>query len=250
MNASMFDLSGRTALVTGGGSGLGLAIALGVACAGAKVVIVGRNEARLNEAAKSHALAGVQCDLTDRTQVSELPRTLAKRGFVIDILFNNAGVQHRAPFLEFPAARWDDVINTHLSGPYLLAQAIAPMMIDRGHGKIINTLSVNAELARPGISAYASAKGGLRMLTKALAAELAVHNIQCNGLAPGYFRTEMTAALVADVQFDNWVKARTPAGRWGEPRDLVGPAIFLASAASDFVNGQTLFVDGGMTAVV
>jgi gluconate 5-dehydrogenase len=247
MSGSAFDLDGRVALVTGGGSGLGLAMATALSDAGARVVIVGRNADRLADAAA--AMPGSDwraCDLTDRAAIKALAGDVGR----IDILVNNAGIQLRAPIAEFPEDGWDLMIATHLSAPFFLARAFAPGMAARGGGKIINTLSLMAELGRATIVPYTAAKGGLRMLTRGLAVELGPDNIQVNGIAPGYFATEMNAALVADPEFDAWVKKRTPARRWGDPREVAGATRFFASAASDFVSGQVLFVDGGFSASV
>jgi gluconate 5-dehydrogenase len=251
----LFDLTGRTALVTGGGSGLGLAIAEGLAAAGARVVLVGRDIAKLHAASERMRGTGAQagyvaCNLLDGSAVAALVEEVKADHGPVDILVNNAGIQHRAAFVEFPRASWDQIIATHLSAPFSLCQAIVPDMIARGHGKIINTLSVMSELGRPTIVPYTAAKGGLKMLTRGLAAELGLHNIQVNGIGPGYFRTELNRALFENPEFDSWVKKRTPAGRWGEPDELVGTAVFLASKASDFVTGQIVFVDGGLTASV
>jgi gluconate 5-dehydrogenase len=250
-----FDLSGRHALLTGGGSGLGLAIAKGLASAGARLTLVGRDAQRLQNAADAIREIGgtaacITCDVTDRKTVAALGAQAEREQGVIDILVNNAGVQQRAPVLEFPADGWDRLIATHLSAPFFLTQAVGRGMVERRRGKIINTLSVMSELGRPTIVPYTAAKGGLRMLTRGLAVELGPYNIQVNGIAPGYFRTEMNAALMANPEFDAWVCARTPARRWGDPDELAGAAILLASSASDFINGQILFVDGGLTASV
>jgi gluconate 5-dehydrogenase len=250
-----FDLSGRHALLTGGGSGLGLAIAEGLAAAGARVTLVGRDQGKLVGAAEAIRQTGgtavpLACDVTQRNALAALVQAAEGENGPIDILVNNAGVQQRAPVLEFPADGWDRMIATHLSAPFFLAQAIAPGMVERRRGKIINTLSVMSELGRPTIVPYTAAKGGLKMLTRGLAVELGPHNIQVNGIAPGYFRTEMNKALIADPEFDGWVRSRTPAHRWGEPHELAGAAILLASSASDFISGQILFVDGGLTASV
>jgi gluconate 5-dehydrogenase len=250
-----FDLSGRHALVTGGGSGLGLAIAEGLASAGARLTLVGRDAGRIERAADAIRTAGgqaspVACDLTDRDALPALVERAKRESGPIDILVNNAGVQQRGPVLEFPADGWDRMIATHLSAPFFLTQAIAPGMVERRRGKIINTLSVMSELGRPTIVPYTAAKGGLKMLTRGLAVELGPHNIQVNGIAPGYFRTEMNEALIANAEFDGWVRNRTPARRWGEPHELAGAAILLASSTSDFISGQVLFVDGGLTASV
>jgi gluconate 5-dehydrogenase len=253
MNRASFDLSGRLALVTGGGSGLGLAMAEGLAGAGAKVVLVGRDPDKLARARERIVGEGgaaeiAACDLLDRVAIAPLAERLARDHGPVDILVNNAGIQQRAPVTAFPAEGWDRMIATHLSAPFFLVQALAPGMIERRRGKIINTLSVTSELGRPTIVPYTAAKGGLRMLTRGLAVELGPHNIQVNGIAPGYFRTEMNQALIDNPDFDGWVKGRTPAGRWGDPHELAGAAVFLASSASDFVTGQVIFVDGGFTA--
>ncbi len=250
-----FDLSGRHVLLTGGGSGLGLAVAEGLAAAGARLSLVGRDESKLQGAADRIGKAGgnaapFRCDVTDRDALPALVEKAERAGGPIDVLFNNAGVQQRAPVLAFPADGWDRMIATHLSAPFFLSQAAARGMVERRRGKIINTLSLMSELGRPTIVPYTAAKGGLKMLTRGLATELGPHNIQVNGIAPGYFRTEMNEALMADPDFDGWVRNRTPARRWGEPHELVGAAILLASSASDFINGQVLFVDGGLTASV
>ena len=250
-----FDLSGRHALLTVGGSGLGLAIAEGLATAGARLTLVGRDEGRLVGAAEAIRHTGgtavpLPCDVTQRNALAALIQAAERENGPIDILVNNAGVQQRAPVIEFPADGWDRMIATHLSAPFFLAQAIAPGMVERRRGKIINTLSVMSELGRPTIVPYTAAKGGLKMLTRGLAVELGPHNIQVNGIAPGYFRTEMNKALIEDRTFDTWVRSRTPAQRWGEPHELAGAAILLASSASDFISGQILFVDGGLTASV
>jgi gluconate 5-dehydrogenase len=250
-----FDLSGRHALITGGGSGLGLAIAEGLANAGARLTLIGRDANKIERAADAIRNGGgrvvaIAFDLTARDGLSALVEQAERDSGPIDILVNNAGVQQRAPVLEFPADGWDRMIATHLSAPFFLTQAIAPGMVERRRGKIINTLSVMSELGRASIVPYTAAKGGLRMLTRGLAVELGPHNIQVNGIAPGYFRTEMNEALIANQEFDAWVRNRTPARRWGEPRELVGAAILLASSASDYISGQVLFVDGGLTASV
>ena len=252
---SPFDLSGRHVLLTGGGSGLGLAVAEGLAAAGARLSLVGRDESKLRGAADRIGKAGgtaapFRCDVTDRDALPALVEKAERAGGPIDVLFNNAGVQQRSPVLAFPADGWDRMIATHLSAPFFLSQAAARGMVERRRGKIINTLSLMSELGRPTIVPYTAAKGGLKMLTRGLATELGPHNIQVNGIAPGYFRTEMNEALMADPDFDGWVRNRTPARRWGEPHELVGAAILLASSASDFINGQVLFVDGGLTASV
>jgi gluconate 5-dehydrogenase len=253
--ASSFDLHGRNALITGGGSGLGFAIAKSLAAAGANVILLGRNQEKLARASEELIALGANatytiCDLLDRNAIAPLIQDLERNVGPLDILLNNAGVQQRAPFTEFPAEGWDRMMATHISAPFFLAQAIARQMIIRRRGKIINTLSIMSELGRPMIVPYTTAKGGLKMLTRGLAVELGAHNIQVNGIAPGYFRTEMNQALMDDPKFDAWVKQRTPAQRWGEPDEIGGAAVFLASGASDFVTGQIIFVDGGFTASV
>ncbi|HXM50410.1 MAG TPA: SDR family oxidoreductase [Pyrinomonadaceae bacterium] len=252
---SSFDLHGRNALITGGGSGLGFAIAKSLAAAGASVILLGRNQEKLGRASEELVALGANatytvCDLLDRNAIAPLIQDLERNVGPLDILLNNAGVQQRAPFTEFPAEGWDRMMATHISAPFFLTQAIARQMIIRGRGKIINTLSIMSELGRPMIVPYTTAKGGLKMLTRGLAVELGAHNIQVNGIAPGYFRTEMNQALMDDPKFDAWVKQRTPAQRWGEPDEIGGAAVFLASGASDFVTGQIIFVDGGFTASV
>jgi gluconate 5-dehydrogenase len=252
---SYFDLHGRNALITGGGSGLGFAIAKALAAAGASVILLGRNAEKLARASEELIALGANatytvCNLLDRDAIAPLIQDLERNVGPLDILLNNAGVQQRAPFTEFPAEGWDRMMATHISAPFFLAQAIARQMIIRRRGKIINTLSIMSELGRPMIVPYTTAKGGLKMLTRGLAVELGAHNIQVNGIAPGYFRTEMNQALMDDAKFDAWVKQRTPAQRWGEPDEIGGAAVFLASGASDFVTGQVIFVDGGFTASV
>ena len=252
---SYFDLHGRNALITGGGSGLGFAIAKALAAAGASVILLGRNAEKLARASEELIALGANatytvCNLLDRDAIAPLIQDLERDVGPLDILLNNAGVQQRAPFTEFPAEGWDRMMATHISAPFFLAQAIARHMIIRRRGKIINTLSIMSELGRPMIVPYTTAKGGLKMLTRGLAVELGAHNIQVNGIAPGYFRTEMNQALMDDAKFDAWVKQRTPAQRWGEPDEIGGAAVFLASGASDFVTGQVIFVDGGFTASV
>jgi gluconate 5-dehydrogenase len=254
---SPFDLSGRVALVTGSSRGIGSAIADGFARSGAAVIINGRDESRLAHALESarrrvpgatwHACA---FDVTDESAVNSAIARCESAAGPIDILVNNAGVQLRAPLTEVSAQNWRAVIETDLTSAFLVGRAVARAMLPRGRGKIINVCSVQSELARPGIAAYTAAKGGLRNLTRAMAAEWSGAGLQVNGLAPGYILTEMTRPLAEDHDFDAWVRNRTPARRWGRPEDLAGPAVWLASAASDFVTGQVIYVDGGMTAVV
>lgn len=253
----MFDLSGKLALVTGSSRGIGRAIAEGLAAAGATLVVHGRDAARADRTAEELAKKFGECrvhvaafDVTDPAQVSQgIAGIIAAEG-VPDILVNNAGLQHRAPLLELEFEDWERVLKTDLSSLFLIGKTVAAPMIERGSGKIINIGSVQSDLARPTIGAYTAAKGGVRNLTRAMAAEWARSGLQINSLAPGYIHTEMTQKLVDDQEFNSWVVGRTPAARWGTVQDLVGPAVWLASAASDFVNGQTIFIDGGMTTVV
>ncbi|TLW94474.1 SDR family oxidoreductase [Saccharomonospora piscinae] len=247
----LFDLSGRVALVTGSSRGIGRTIAAGLARAGATVVLNGRAPRERLAATRAELDCDSEAfDVTDEAAVTRGVAEVTERHGGVDILVNNAGFQHREPMLDLDLADWDAVLRTDLTSAFLVGRAVARGMIERGSGKILNVCSVQTELARPSIAAYTAAKGGLRNLTRAMTAEWAGRGLQINGLAPGYFATELTQALVDDPDFSAWVTGRTPAGRWGDLADLVGPAVFLCSDASAFVNGQVLFVDGGMTAVV
>ena len=248
-----FDLSGRLALVTGGGSGLGFAMAEGLARAGARVVLNGRNRAKLEAAAQrlvaeGHAASICAFDVTDEAAVTagigEIERTIAP----IDILVNNAAINHRKPLPEYSYAEWRALQAANLDGPFLVTRAVLPGMQARRRGKIINVCSLASDIGRPHIVAYATSKGALKMLTRALAVEAAPHNVQVNGIAPGFFKTEMNAPLIANPEFSAWVGKRTPAGRWGEPPEIAGAAVFLASSAADYVTGHLLYVDGGFSA--
>jgi len=254
---ALFDLTGTVALVTGSSRGIGRALAEGLAGAGATVVLNGRDPDRLERTRQELAAAwGAQrvqayaFDVTDEAAVEAAVARVRTEVGEVGVLVNNAGVQHRVPMVDLDVADWRRVLETDLTSAFVVGRAVARTMISRGRGKIINVASVQSDLARPGIAPYTAAKGGLRTLTRAMAAEWAASGVQVNALAPGYLATEMTQALVDDAEFDAWVRGRTPAARWGTPADLVGPAVWLASAASDFVNGQTIFVDGGMTVVV
>jgi gluconate 5-dehydrogenase len=253
---NLFDLTGRTAFVTGSSRGIGLALAKGLLQAGARVVIHGRDIARATSTAAQLAeetggdTMVSTFDITSLGAVDDGVAEIEAAWGTPDILVNNAGIQRRAPFLEFTVADWDDLVATNLTSAFLVSQRVARGMVERGSGKIINIGSVQSQLARPSIAPYSATKGGIVMLTKGLCADLGPQGVQVNALAPGYFATELTSALVENPEFTQWVKTRTPAGRWGNVEDLVGGLIYLASAASDFVNGQTIFIDGGMTAVV
>jgi gluconate 5-dehydrogenase len=247
-----FDLTGRRALVTGGGSGLGLAIARGLAQAGALVVINGRNLSKLETVATElkragHAVEVAPFDVTDAHAVAHAVAALESEA-AVDILVNNAGVSSRAPLESFTDAEWRRLMAVNVDAPFFVTRALVPPMKARRRGKIINLCSLASDLGRPNIVPYATSKGAARMFTRALAVELAPHNIQVNGIAPGFFRTEMNAALAADAEFSAWVARRTPAGRWGDPADIAGAAVFLASAAADYVTGHILSVDGGFAA--
>ena len=250
-----FDLAGRLALVTGGGSGLGLAVARGLAEAGARVVLNGRTPARLEAAVAALRGDGLLAeaavfDVADADAVRTGMAELASRFRAVDILVNNAGVQHRAPIEEFSDADWRRVMGTNLDAPFYLARAVVPAMKARRAGKIINIASIMSRLSRPTTVPYQVSKGGIAMLTRGLAVELAPHGIQVNAIAPGFFRTEMNEALTSNPEFEAWVRKRTPAGRWADPRELAGAAVFLASSAAAFVTGQVLYVDGGFTAAM
>ena len=250
---TLFDLTGRLALVTGSSKGIGLALARALAGAGAEVVLNARDVDRLEAsraalAGEGHRVHAVAFDVTDPASVAEGVERIEGTIGPLAILVNNAGVQHRTPLQDFPHDAWRRLVATNLDSVFFVGQAVARHMIGRGRGKIINVGSVQSELARPGIAPYTATKGAVKMLTKGMATDWGRHGLQCNGIGPGYFRTELNQALVDDAAFSAWLANRTPMGRWGEVEELAGAAIFLASDASSFVNGHILYVDGGITA--
>mgnify|MGYP003624788816 FL=1 len=253
MTIALFDLTGKRALVTGSSQGIGYALAKGLAAAGAQIVLNGRNVAKLNAAAETLRAEGATVevlafDATDHAGVRKAVDGFEAETGAIDILVNNAGMQHRAPLEDFPAEAFERLLQTNVASVFHVGQAVARHMIKRGKGKIVNIASVQTALARPGIAPYTATKGAVANLTKGMATDWAKYGLQCNGLAPGYFDTPLNAALVADPEFSGWLAKRTPAGRWGKVEELVGTCIFLSSDASSFVNGTTVFVDGGITA--
>lgn len=255
MKTSLFDLRGKIALVTGSSGGLGLVIARGLAQHGAKVVLNGRAREKLDGAVKllrdeGFDASGYAFDITDSERTESGILSIEREVGPIDVLVNNAGVQKRAPILDMTEETWREIIDINLTGVFLMSKAVGKFMVERKRGKIINVCSLLSEAARPTIAPYTASKGGVKMLTKALAIEWAKFNVQVNGIGPGYFATEMNKALVENVEFDSWLKTRTPAGRWGDPEELVGAVVFLAGEASSFVTGQIIYVDGGMLAVL
>ncbi|MFI3282677.1 MAG: gluconate 5-dehydrogenase [Rikenellaceae bacterium] len=258
---SNFSLEGKVALVTGASYGIGFAIAEGLAKAGAKIVFNDINADLVAKGMAAYAEAGIDakgyvCDVTNEEQVNAMVAQIAEEVGSVDILFNNAGIIKRIPMHEMSAAEFRQVIDIDLNGPFIVAKAVLPGMMKKNAGKIINICSMMSELGRETVSAYAAAKGGLKMLTRNIASEYGEYNIQCNGIGPGYIATPQTAPLrepQADGSkhpFDSFILAKTPAARWGTPEDLVGPAVFLSSTASDFVNGHVLYVDGGILAYI
>jgi len=250
---SLFDLSGKCALITGSSQGIGFTLARGLAEAGAKIILNGRDNDKLRQAAKTltdegavvHSLA---FDVTDHQACAAAVNQHESERGAIDILVNNAGMQHRTPLEDFDPGMFDKLLQTNVASVFHVGQAVARHMIKRNAGKIINIASIQTSLARPGIAPYTATKGAVANLTKGMATDWAPHGLQVNAIAPGYFDTPLNAALVADAQFSAWVAKRTPTGRWGQLPELVGACIFLSSPASSFVNGHTLFVDGGMSA--
>jgi len=252
MSLKLFDLTGKTALITGSSQGIGFSLASGLAAAGAKVILNSRSHAKLERAADRIRNNGgdasfVVFDVTDADAVAWAINDLEANGKQIDILVNNAGMQFRSPLEDFPAEKWSLLLKTNLDSVFNVSKPTAHHMIARGRGKIINICSVQSELGRPGIAPYAASKGAVKMLTKGMCTDWGQYGIQVNGLGPGYFKTELTDALVKDAEFTKWLENRTPASRWGDVEELTGAAIFLSSDASSFVNGHILYVDGGIT---
>ncbi len=251
-----FSLEGKIALVTGGSYGIGFAMAKGYAEAGATIVFNDLNADLVEKGVAAYkeegiAAYGYVCDVTNEERVTAMIAQIEQEVGVIDILVNNAGIIKRIPMCEMTAAEFRLVIDVDLTAPFIMAKSVIPSMIKKGHGKIINICSMMSELGRETVSAYAAAKGGLKMLTKNIASEYGEFNIQCNGIGPGYIETPQTAPLRVDGHpFNNFIISKTPAARWGKPEDLTGPAVFLASDASDFVNGHILYVDGGLLAYI
>lgn len=261
MDIKKFSLEGKIALITGAAYGIGFELAKSYAEAGATIVFNDIKQELVDKGLKAYEELGIKahgyvCDVTDEDAVNELVAKIEKEVGVIDILVNNAGIIKRIPMIEMKASEFRQVIDVDLNAPFIVSKAVIPGMIKKGHGKIINICSMMSELGRETVSAYAAAKGGLKMLTKNIASEYGEYNIQCNGIGPGYIATPQTAPL-REVQpdgskhpFDQFIVAKTPAARWGTPEDLAGPAVFLASDASDFVNGHILYVDGGILAYI
>ena len=255
MPTHLFNLSGRTALVTGSARGLGFAIAEGLAAAGARVVINSTTEAGALQAATALRAKGLNAeasafDVTDEAAILAAFAGFDAAGTAIDILVNNAGIQLRKPMVELTTAEWQKVIDVNLTSAFVVGREAAKRMIPRGRGKIVNIGSLMSAVGRATVAPYTVAKGGIKMLTQAMTAEWAGHGIQANAIGPGYMITDMNQALIDNPTFDAWVKGRTPSKRWGRPEELVGTAVFLASGASDYVNGQIIYVDGGMLAVL
>lgn len=255
MLSDIFNLTGKTALITGSSRGLGLVLARGLGKAGARLLLNGKDEGRLIQAVKKLKEEGLDVygypfDITKKDQIFKQVSNIENEIGSVDILVNNAGIQRRKPLEEFEEEVWREVIDTNLTGSFLVSQQVIKGMIKQKSGKIINICSLQSELGRATIAPYAAAKGGLKMLTKAMTVEWAKYNIQINGIGPGYFITEMTRPLSENKEFDQWLKNRTPAHRWGNPEELVGSIIFLASSASNFINGQIIYIDGGILAAI
>lgn len=252
---NLFAVSGKIALVTGSTRGIGLTLAKGLARAGCKVIINDRAKTRQNQTVshfhkEGFVAYGSEFDVTHEDEVIEHIHSVEKEIGPISILVNNAGIQIRSPLEEFKLSDWQKIMDVNLTGAFIVSKAVAKYMIKRREGKIINICSIQSELARPTIAPYTASKGGLKNLTKGMATDWGKYNIQTNGIAPGYFKTDMTKPLYEDEKFDTWLRSRTPSNRWGDPEELIGTLIFLASQASNYVNGQIIYVDGGMLACV
>ena len=255
MTKDLFNLKGKTALVTGSSQGIGLAVAEGLAAAGAKIVLNGRDATKLALALtslrdKGYKVAVAAFDVTDEVAVDHAIADIEKSHGAISILVNNAGMQFRTPLEDFPADKWRELMRVNVESAFLVGKAVAKGMIARKSGKIINICSVQSELGRPSIAPYTASKGAIKMLTKGMCADWAKYNIQVNAIGPGYFKTPLNQALVDNPEFSSWLEKRTPAGRWGTVDELIGAAVFLASDASSFINGHILYVDGGISSVL
>jgi gluconate 5-dehydrogenase len=255
MITEFFDLSGKIALITGSGRGIGFVLAQGLGRAGSTIILNDIDDDRLKKAYTALTQEGINVhtvnfDVVDEESITNQIKYIKENIGPIDILVNNAGIQIRGPLENFSSKDWDKLLDINLKGAFLVSKAVVQGMIERQAGKIINICSIQSDLARPTIAPYTASKGGLKLLTQGMATDWGKYNIQVNGIAPGYFKTEMTKTLYEDKQFDAWLCSRVPANRWGEPRELVGTAIFLASKASDYVNGHVIFVDGGLRACV
>jgi gluconate 5-dehydrogenase len=253
MPNSLFSLEGKIALVTGSSQGIGFALAKGLAAHGATVIINGRDQTKVDTAVAELAAGGYNAhgsnfDVTDLEAVKSAVNQIEAETGAIDILVNNAGMQFRAPLEDFPEDKWQQLLQTNISSVFYTGQSVAKHMIKRGRGKIINIASVQSELARPSIAPYTATKGAVRNLTRGMCTDWAKYGLQINAIAPGYFKTPLNQALIDNPEFSAWLEKRTPAGRWGNVEELVGAAVFLASDASSFVNGQVIHIDGGITA--
>jgi gluconate 5-dehydrogenase len=254
MTMKLFNLSGKRALITGSSQSIGFGLAKGLAEAGAEIILNGRDVAKLAAAAANLKALGYKVseaafDVTSQKAVTEAIEKIEDQG-PIDILFNNAGMQFRTVLEDYPLEKFQELFRVNVESVFIVAQAVARHMIKRGRGKIINISSVQSELGRQTIAPYTATKGAVKMLTKGMCADWAKHGIQVNAIGPGYFKTELNKALVENPEFSSWLEKRTPAGRWGNPEELAGAAIFLASDASSFINGHILYVDGGITSVL
>jgi len=252
MAFELFELTGKRALVTGSSQGIGFALAQGLAEHGAEIVLNGRDAAKLEAAAArlvaaGHKVSVANFDVTHAQAAKDGVEAIEKNSGPIDILVNNAGMQFRSPLEDFPVEKWEQLLTTNVSSAFYVGQAVARHMISRGRGKIINIASVQSELARPGIAPYTATKGAIKNLTRGMCTDWAKYGLQINAIAPGYFKTPLNQALVDNPEFSSWLEKRTPAGRWGNVDELVGAAVFLSGNASSFVNGHTLYVDGGIT---